>query len=226
MPELLQSKVEYTVVNQQVYSVQLLDKKIETQIQFVSDNPNKATIQKYVTVENGFNSSECDLIEDYFNRIKPMSGQVEGKTFHQKTRDSSLRWLQLRQHPDSIWIYERIMKQVQTVNAENWQFRLDGFETSIQLTEYECGGHYTWHQDIGTGKSGLRKLSVSVQLSDPTTYEGGGLELHATQKPINMPRSRGTIVIFPSYTLHRVTPMNSGKRRSLVAWIGGLEAYK
>lgn len=226
MPELLQSKVEYTVVNQQVYSVQLLDQKIETKIQFVSDNPNKATVSKYVAVDNGFSSEECDLIEDYFNRIKPMSGQVEDKAVHRTTRDSSLRWLQLNEHPDSVWIYERIMNQVQAVNAENWQFKIDGFETAVQLTEYESGGHYTWHQDIGSGQSGLRKLSVSVQLTAPDTYEGGGLELHATQKPVNMPRHRGTIVIFPSYTLHRVTPMSSGKRRSLVAWIGGLEAYK
>lgn len=226
MPELAQSKVEYKVVNQQVYNIQLVDRQVETQIQFVSDNPNKATMQKYVAVENCFSHEECDRIETYFSEAKAMTGQVGGKSVHKVTRDSTLRWLRLNDYPDSAWIYERLMNQVSGVNAKVWQFRLDGFESSIQLTEYESGGHYTWHQDIGSGRSGLRKLSVSVQLSDPGSYEGGGLELHATQKPISMPRERGTLVIFPSYTLHRVTPMSKGKRRALVTWIGGLEAYK
>lgn len=226
MPELLQSKVEYTVGDQGVFNTQRLDRQVETQIQFVSDNPNKATINKYVAIEKYFSDEECDRIEAYFSKVKPMTGKVSGKSVHKTTRNSTLRWLQLPEHPDSLWIYKRIMSQVAAVNADNWQFRLDGFESSIQLTEYELGGHYIWHQDIGSGRSGLRKLSISVQLSDPATYEGGGLELHATQKPIAMPRSRGTLVIFPSYTLHRVTAMSQGKRRALVTWIGGLEGYQ
>lgn len=226
MPELVHSKVEYKVVNQQVYNVQLVDQQVETKIQFVSDNPNKATIQKYVTIEGCFSHEECDRIETYFSEVKAMTGQVGGKSVHKRTRDSTLRWLRLNDYPDSAWIYERIITQVSLVNADNWQFQLDGFESSIQLTEYESGGHYTWHQDIGSGRSGLRKLSVSVQLTHPDSYEGGGLELHANQKPISMPRGRGSLVIFPSYTLHRVTPMSCGKRRALVTWIGGLEAYK
>lgn len=226
MPDLTQSNVEYKVINQQVYNIQLMDRQVETKIQFVSENPNDATISKYVALEHCFSDQECDTIETYFSRVKAMTGEVGGKSVHKATRDSTLRWLRLNDHPDSVWIYEKIMHHVAQVNAENWQFRLDGFESSIQLTEYEPGGHYTWHQDIGSRRSGLRKLSVSVQLSDPETYVGGGLELHATQKPVLMPRSRGTLVIFPSYTLHRVTAMTEGTRRALVTWIGGLEAYR
>ncbi len=226
MPDLAQSNVEYKVINQQVYNIQLMDRQIETTVQFVTKNPNQATISKYVALEHCFSDQECDTIETYFSKVKAMSGGVGGQSVHKATRDSTLRWLRLQEFPDSVWIYEKIMHHVAQVNAENWQFRLDGFQSALQLTEYEPGGHYTWHQDIGSRRSALRKLSVSVQLSDPDTYAGGGLELHATQTPVLMPRTRGTLIIFPSYTLHRVTAMSAGERRALVTWIGGLEAYQ
>ncbi len=81
--------------------------------------------------------------------------------------------------------------------------------------------HYGWHMDVGPdGDTATRKISVTVQLSDPDTYEGGNLELMPGDVAI-MRRVQGGAVLFPSFLLHRVTPMEKGTRYSLVAWFVG-----
>lgn len=60
-----------------------------------------------------------------------------------------------------------------------------------------------------------------MQLSDEDDYVGGDLELMFGDEPQKMIRKRGTILCFPSYVLHRVTPVTEGTRYSLVAWITG-----
>jgi Uncharacterized iron-regulated protein len=58
-------------------------------------------------------------------------------------------------------------------------------------------------------------------MSDPAAYDGSDLEMNATGRPEMLPRERGKLILFPSYQLHRVTPVTRGKRSALVAWIGG-----
>ena len=84
-----------------------------------------------------------------------------------------------------------------------------------------CSGFYRWHVDNNMQSDvPPRKLSMTVQLSDPSEYTGGELQLHdgEVQTAVN---SRGHVIIFPSYVLHRVQPVTSGTRRSLVVWANG-----
>jgi len=67
----------------------------------------------------------------------------------------------------------------------------------------------------------IRKLSVSLQLNKSKDYEGGDLNLYYNNNPIKMLREQGTLIVFPSYTLHEVTPITKGERNSLVAWVSG-----
>ena len=76
-----------------------------------------------------------------------------------------------------------------------------------------------WHQDYGFAIS--RKLSITVQLTDPSEYEGGNLQILTADEPANITRKRGMIALFPSYVLHQVTPVTRGSRQSLVAWVSG-----
>jgi PKHD-type hydroxylase len=69
--------------------------------------------------------------------------------------------------------------------------------------------------------NGTRKLSLSVQLSEPEDYEGGSLLLYNGEEPMTLPKTRGTGLFFPSYSLHEVTPVTKGIRYSLVAWFLG-----
>jgi PKHD-type hydroxylase len=69
--------------------------------------------------------------------------------------------------------------------------------------------------------SATRKLSLVMQLSDPYEYEGGELQLKTGHNDITIPKQKGLVTIFPSFTLHRVTPLTSGTRRTLVVWVAG-----
>ena len=92
----------------------------------------------------------------------------------------------------------------------------------MQVTRYheEDQGHYTWHMDNGK-KTAERKLSMSVQLSRPDNYEGEEIGFFYTNKEKYASRERGAIVTFPSWVMHRVTPVIKGVRYSLIAWIVG-----
>ncbi|MDB2656544.1 2OG-Fe(II) oxygenase [Crocinitomicaceae bacterium] len=75
--------------------------------------------------------------------------------------------------------------------------------------------------DFGAAEISARKLSVTVQLSDPDEYEGGDLEFMINHKTVKAPRKKGTIVVFPSFIMHRVTPITKGTRQSIVGWVSG-----
>jgi PKHD-type hydroxylase len=103
-----------------------------------------------------------------------------------------------------------------------FDFELTGLFEQLQFTVYEeAGSHYDWHLDKMLSDLPPRKLSLVLQLSDPEEYTGGDLELFVSSNPIKIERKRGLLTAFPSFTLHRVTPVTSGIRKSLVAWVGG-----
>ena len=94
---------------------------------------------------------------------------------------------------------------------------------AVQFTAYDSEekGFYGKHIDMMYKSNGTRKLSMSVQLSEPEDYEGGSLLLYTGEEPLTLPKSRGTALFFPSYSLHEVTPVTKGLRYSLVAWFLG-----
>ena len=113
-----------------------------------------------------------------------------------------------------------------------WNYDLRGIE-SPQYTVYESGNYYDWHVDqhpYTTMSNGvekrIRKLSASIFLNEPDEYDGGELELEL-KGPHHDPRNRsfklkkGSAIIFQSDTWHRVLPVKSGVRKSLVVWSGG-----
>ena len=148
-------------------------------------------------------------------------------------RDSNIVWMNDR------WIYKEIQPYVHQANTSaGWNFNWD-FSESCQFTKYNKGQFYDWHcdswdrpyfrqdnpQDPTNGK--IRKLSVTVSLSDPKDYKGGELEfdfrnLDPDKKPnIKKCKERlpkGSLVVFPSFVWHRVCPVKSGERNSLVIW--------
>ncbi len=138
-------------------------------------------------------------------------------------RDSRICWV--RPSPDSAWLFEKLRQAVVQVNNTVYRVELDGFTEPLQISEYGVGQFFDWHLDIGKNESSIRKISFIVQLSDEADYEGGEFEVFASVHPVAVPKTRGTIVLFPSYILHRVTKITRGTRVSLVGWIGG-PAYR
>ncbi|HZF30966.1 MAG TPA: 2OG-Fe(II) oxygenase [Gammaproteobacteria bacterium] len=120
------------------------------------------------------------------------------------------------------WLYDRLWAAAQECNRLFFCVAVAGVEANVQLARYDSAnrGFYDWHTDFA-GVRPLRKLSISIQLSNPEDYEGGDLELLYGTEPHKMDRSRGTFIVFPSFMLHRVTPVTRGVRWSLVSWILG-----
>lgn len=99
----------------------------------------------------------------------------------------------------------------------------------VQYTKYLASeeGFYNWHEDITWCNQNMyqRKLSFSVQLSDPASYEGGDLIFDLPDElcpPKESVRKLGTVIIFPSFVRHMVTPVTKGERHAMVSWVEGL----
>ena len=114
-------------------------------------------------------------------------------------------------------------------NADFFGFDISGVCRYIQHTEYNKGSFYDWHQDcfLGESQEGVyeRKLSFSIQLSEPDAYTGGDLEftddIILTPEEKERLRQRGTVIVFPSFLQHRVTEVTEGQRYALVGWREG-----
>ena len=143
-------------------------------------------------------------------------------------RSSMVKWIP--QHGQWGWLYTKLLAFAKEANDSLWNFDLITAPESIQYTEYYAheNGHYDWHQDIGPGDlPSRRKVSITIQLSDSEEYEGGELQITTGGDTSNdwvattCPRGSGVAVLFPSYLMHRVSPVTKGTRRSLVLWVGG-----
>ncbi len=98
------------------------------------------------------------------------------------------------------------------LNELYWQFTLRG-DTAAWMQTYEEGGSYQLHMDGSPGQD--RKMTAVVMLTDPKDYDGGDLEFVVHPNTVKAPRTRGTIVMFPHWLQHRVTPLTRGRRQSL-----------
>lgn len=123
---------------------------------------------------------------------------------------------------DTEWIFSRLGHVVSCLNGQFYGYDIHGFAEGLQYTVYseEDSGCYDWHVDWGSSTA-QRKLSIVVQLTEPSEYEGGDLEIMTSKTPEVVDRGLGRGVVFPSFVMHRVTPIIKGTRKSLVAWICG-----
>lgn len=138
-------------------------------------------------------------------------------------RVSQTSWINYSQESD--WLFQKMSYIATQLNIVNWRFDLSGFSEFFQFTVYhgmpERPGHYKWHIDTaGHNDREPRKLSLVLQLSDPSEYEGGDLQFFQHEE-ITAPKKKGLVVSFPSFVPHRVTPVTAGVRKSLVIWISG-----
>jgi PKHD-type hydroxylase len=140
-------------------------------------------------------------------------------------RKSRLKWIN-NSHTDAKWLYSKVLDLVKIANSNLWNFDLISSPESIQYTEYhDGGGHYGYHVDIGPGSASHRKVSLVVQLSDPSEYEGGEFYIQSgspeQEKLLKMEQLKGRVLAFPSFMIHGVAPVTKGKRESVVVWVEG-----
>lgn len=186
-------------------------------------SPDLATNeQNFATWVNGFSDSEIFQIINIGENLILKEAGVGGENKEiNEIRKSKISWISLNQ--ETGWLYDRLAYVARQLNGQFFEFDLFGFVEDMQYTVYDSNSsHYTWHMDKGplTG-SPPRKLSLVLQLSDPEEYEGGNLELMTIADPIVTEKKKGLIYAFPSWVMHRVTPVTRGTRRTLVVWISG-----
>jgi PKHD-type hydroxylase len=176
----------------------------------------------YYWFKNAFTDEEIEKIIGIGKSLELYNGLIGGHDTveNHDVRRSMIGFIEC--NPETEWIFERIGEHVVTANNELWNFDLMGFGDDVQFTEYwgENGGHYNWHTDIGETVC-ARKLSVIVQLSNEDEYEGGNVQMNIGHNTFTFPKEKGSMIIFPTFCLHRVTPVTDGVRRSLVSWVTG-----
>jgi predicted 2-oxoglutarate/Fe(II)-dependent dioxygenase YbiX len=175
--------------------------------------------QPFATAEAFLTDAEIDrLIADHASQLT--EGKLGPGNTNAQIRRSQVVMLGLEER--YAWLYERLWSAAQECNRLFFCVDIAGVETNVQLARYDSAslGFYDWHTDFA-GIRPLRKISISIQLSRAEDYDGGDLELMYGIQPQKLDRKRGTLIAFPSFMLHRVTPVTRGTRWSLVAWILG-----
>ena len=175
--------------------------------------------QPFATATKFLTDAEIDrLIAEHASLVT--EGKLAPGNTNAQIRRSQIVMLGAEQRYD--WLYERIWSAAQECNRRFFCVDIAGVEANIQLGRYDSTdrGFYDWHTDFA-GIRPLRKISISIQLSQPEDYDGGDLELMYGTEPQKLDKTRGTFIAFPSFMLHRVTPVTRGTRWSLVAWIAG-----
>ena len=181
-------------------------------------------------IQHGLNQKESLAVTGNYGKKKKLNKDDINNL--KKKRDSNVSWL------NDTWIYKEIQPYIHQANSSaGWNFEWDRSEM-CQFTKYKLNQYYDWHCDSwekpyekkGPENGKIRKLSVTCQLTDGSEYTGGELEFdfrnydphvrdqfkHLRQAKEILPK--GSIIVFPSHVWHRVKPVTSGVRYSLVLW--------
>jgi PKHD-type hydroxylase len=178
---------------------------------FIKDRPDN-----WAWME-AFSKEECESIIRIGKANTLRAGETYGK--NDTRRNSNVCFLKPTDQTD--WIFHRLTEVTLELNQNYFQFDITGFSEGFQFTEYIApAGNYGWHADGSPGNT-VRKLTMVAQLSDPDDYEGGELQLNPAGDEHTIEKKQGLVTIFPSHTLHQVTPVTSGSRYSLVIWVAG-----
>ena len=171
-----------------------------------------------------FSPAQCQDIINMGHQQKAEEAKVgasrkEGK-YDTKMRITTISWIPFKAMPDMYRIIERTMKQV---NGNHFGYEGMQLTEYAQFTEYPKGGFYDWHMDAEVNcqfEPPVRKLSMTILLSNPSEFEGGALEFMTEgNTPPNL--IQGQAIFFCSMIRHRVNKVKKGVRRSLVMWFGG-----
>jgi PKHD-type hydroxylase len=180
--------------------------------------------QWYMSKPNFLTSEECDeLVEKIKSTEKGEQGCLDdhiGDDHNTDFRNVTEWYLHKDMRDYVVGDYSSLQQKLfvagKVCNQLSWNFNVQEVENNIKMIEYLPGDFFTWHSDFNNGKSSTRKLAMIIQLSDPKDYEGGSTQL-AIQDPktlefYEMPKEKGTLLVFCPLLFHRVTPVESGVR--------------
>ena len=188
-------------------------------------NPTEPIWKSYIveTTQPIFTPQQCQMVIDKGISLKKEKakigmGKPEGG-LDSKKRITTISWIPFKDMPEMYQDIERTM-----LKANGNHFGFDGVRLTEpgQFTHYLEGGFYEWHMDndvVGKHQPPVRKISMTLLLSDPSTFEGGELEFMNKGRTAKL--KQGQAIFFASWLQHRVKPVTRGERKSLVMWFGG-----
>jgi PKHD-type hydroxylase len=182
--------------------------------------PNDPTLNEpFTQIESGLSHEEIERIRRYGDELDRQSVKLYGEhnEGHVKAHGSHFPL-----NDETRWLYGRMAELVKVINEECYQYDLTGFHENFYYLKYEAPGeHFNWHVDIGYQTPSPRKLSLVLQLSDPSEYEGGDFDVRLGDTHLRALKHFGIVTAFPAYMHHRVTPVTSGVRRTLAMFTTG-----
>lgn len=193
--------------------------------------PGAATYHSKFKPEHTFTPDQCNkILSTYKDKLYPIKSTV-GTGVDQGTYDPNIRAVDtynIEYSDETKWIFQKIATAIGNANAEYYKYDLLGITHSLQLLHYksEEKGHYDWHIDAGDGNAATRKISLSIPLTNRDMYEGGDLELNNNGTIMKAIDEQGSITFFPSFMVHRVTPVTSGERWVIVVWVHGPNRFR
>ena len=189
-------------------------------------NPTEPIWKSYIVETIGpiFTPQQCQLVINKGINLKKEEakvgmGQRPDGGYDPKKRITKISWIPFKEMTE---MYRDIEKTMLQVNNNHFGFQGMRLTEPGQFTHYLTGGFYEWHMDndvTGMKQPPVRKISMTLLLSDPSTFEGGELEFMSEGKTAKL--KQGQAIFFASWLQHRVKPVTQGERKSLVMWFGG-----
>ena len=178
------------------------------------------------SVDNFLDNNDINLIDEYVNAHQSQLKKAEINSpengLDYQYRRSDIMWITDTQAMSVI--YNKITRFILEVNSTHFKYSLNYIEP-FQYSVYDSSnqGYYDIHCDstLRNTSGWTRKISFSILLNDSSDFKDGDLALHITKNPVPLKQQKGTIVLFPSFLPHSVSPVTEGIRKSLVGWAGG-----
>jgi len=187
------------------------------------------------TWDGAYSDEEIKMLVNYFSTMPTENASVE--TSNSKTkilnsiRTSDISFHEYDNNNDNTkWFFDKTNNLIKVMNDNFYQFDLHGYDY-FQYGEYDGNkkSKYDYHLDMRFGWSndpavyvqGTRKLSFVLCLSDPSEYEGGNFLINLGPSVIEVPQKKGRMIAFPSFIMHKVSEVTSGKRKSIAIWTTG-----
>lgn len=176
-----------------------------------------------------------DICDEVIRHAMKLEEQIptlgfDSKEQNEDFRRSRVRWIDVNINPEFTLIHDLMWKAMLVINRDWFNFNVTTLPP-MQFTEYDESylGEYKSHQDVfwvNPNSQTHRKISLILQLTDPSEYEGGDLIFEKignepTPDHMAVMKQKGSLIAFPSFIFHKLTPVTKGKRRSLVAWFEG-----
>ena len=172
--------------------------------------------------ENFLSDSDCDKIIKELDTEELTEGTLAGNYKDGIVNKNVRQTLNVNFLDKNL--FNKVNTAIKIANTQYFNYDVESID-GLRFLKYGIGGTYNWHTDYGRNQCSMRKLTAIIQLSEETDYEGGDFEFGITNTEgtglITGNRTKGCLLVFPSFLSHRVTPITKGTRYSIITWMEG-----